>query len=73
MENPNIWNTAIKLPLSGDWYGSLYGVGYYGYFWSPVVYSSSHAYHAYAYSDGNVYPVGGDDRYSGNLVRCVAR
>ena len=72
IENPNIWNTAIKLPLSGYWHGSLDDVGSYGYFWSPVVISSYYAYYAYADSDGYVYP-GSDNRYYGNLVRCVAR
>ena len=73
MENPNIWNTAIKLPLSGGWYGSLDIVGYYGYFWSPVVNSSNYAYSAYADADGGVAPYVSYSRDRGNLVRCVAR
>ena len=73
MENPNIWNTAIKLPLSGYWYGSLYDVGDYGDFWSPVVNNSNNAYYAYANSDGDVYPDDSYYRYDGISVRCVAR
>ena len=73
IENPNIWNTAIKLPLSGYWYGSLGNVGYGGHFWSPVVDSSNYAYVAYAYSGGDVYPVGSFYRSNGYSVRCVAR
>jgi hypothetical protein len=71
--NPNIWNTAIKLPLSGNWYGSLNVVGYGGNFWSPVVYNSGYAYIASAGSDGYVSPGSSDGRVSGNPVRCVAR
>lgn len=73
IENPNIWNTAIKFPLSGYWYGSLGGVGSSGTFWSPVVGSSDDAYNAGANSDGNVYPDDYGARYDGVLVRCVAR
>ena len=73
MENPNIWNTAIKLSLSGTWNGLLYGVGKNGYFWSPVVSSSSGAYFAYVHSSGFVNPGINDARDNGNSVRCVAR
>ena len=71
--NPNIWNTAIKLPLSGTWYGSLSDVGSYGYFWSPVVNNSDNAYYADAHYDDDVYPDDATNRNSGYLVRCVAR
>ena len=73
MENPNIWNTAIKLPLSGSWFDSLYDVGYYGAFWLSVVSNSSLAHDALVDSDGVVDPGGGSDRAGGELVRCVAR
>ena len=74
IENPNIWNTAIKLPLSGTWYGSLSLVGSDGRFWSPVVHSSLIARKASAESTGNVDPGGGGDyRNGGASVRCVAR
>ena len=73
MENPNIWNTAIKLPLSGNWYGSLYYVGNDGYFWSPVVSGSSGAYYALAYSYGGVYSDYAGNRYGGQSLRCIAR
>ena len=74
MENPNIWNTAIKLPLSGDWYGgSLDDVGRYDTLWSPVVVSSDTAYTAIAYSDGDVSPDSGGARDNGHSLRCIAR
>ena len=74
MDDPYIWNTAIKLPLSGDWYGTLYGVGYLGLFWSSVVSNSYYAYDAYANIDGTVEPGNDyDSRYYGYSVRCVAR
>jgi hypothetical protein len=73
MRNPNIWNTAIKLPLSGSWYGSLTSVGDDGCFWSPVVSSSYGVRYAGAGSDGDVDPDGSGIRDYGNLVRCVAR
>ena len=73
IENPNIWNTAIKLPLSGNWYGLLGYVGNSGFFWSPVVDGSADAYGALAFSGGNVYPGVGGNRGYGNPVRCVAR
>ena len=74
MTNPNIWNTAIKLPLAGNWYGfSLGNVGYGGYFWLSVVSNSSLAYGVNAFSDGDVYSDDDTDRYVGRSVRCVAR
>ena len=72
MTNPYIWNTAIKLPLSGGWCGSLVNVGYYGGFWSPVVHSS-HSYSAHATYSGHVDPVYFARRLYGFPVRCVAR
>ena len=72
IENPNIWNTAIKLPLSGRWYGLLSGVGDIGDFWSSVVYYSNRAYYAGANSGGDVDP-GSFGHLSGYSVRCVAR
>ena len=77
MTNPNIWNTAIKLPLSGRWNGSLSEVGRAGLFWSPVVgtnllnrmfgYGAQIGYNGYVASD--------DYLLCGNAisVRCVAR
>ncbi|MBR3353523.1 hypothetical protein IKG49_02935 [Candidatus Saccharibacteria bacterium] len=74
IENPNIWNTAIKLPLSGSWYGSLSGVGNNGNFWSSVVRSSelpsASTAQLYYYNSVNL---GGSTRDRGNPVRCVAR
>ena len=73
IENPNIWNTAIKLPLSSNWYGSLGTVGDNGGFWSPVVYGSGDAYFANAGSVGGVNPGIDYSRYLGYSVRCIAR
>ena len=73
MTDPYIWNTAIKLPLSGYWYGALNGVGVYGAFWSSVVRSSNYAYDAYASYGGYVSPDDYGSRGYGNSVRCIAR
>ena len=73
MINPNIWNTAIKLPLSGYWDGSLANVGSSGSLWSPVVYSSIIAYRANAIYEGGVDPNHAHYRLNGFIVRCTAR
>ncbi len=73
MKNPNIWNTAIKLPLSGNWHGSLSAVGSSGGFWSPVVYSSGLAYYAYAGFNSTVTPGSLNSRDYGRSLRCIAR
>ena len=73
MTDPNIWNTAIKMPLGGYWYGLLGSVGDVGDFWSSVANDSGDAYAALANSVGNVYPGYNYDRSNGNSVRCIAR
>lgn len=77
MTNPYIWNTAIKLPLSSGWDGSLGalgGVGYFGGFWSPVVGDDfERSYNAVALYVGGVRPVYTAPRGGGFPVRCVAR
>ena len=73
MENPNIWNTAIKSALAGGWYGSLGGVGGFGGWWSPVVKDSGGAYRLDADINGLVSPDLGSDRGNGLSVRCVSR
>ena len=73
MANPYIWNTAIKLPLSGGWDGSLRYVGIGGIFWSPVVYDSEYSYYGDAYYSGRVSPDSDFYRDRGVSVRCVAR
>ncbi len=75
MKNPNIWNSPIKLALSGLWYGgeAPESVGYLGYFWSSVADGSDLAYYLGAASGGDVYPGDYDDRNNGLTVRCVSR
>ena len=76
MENPNIWNTAIKLPLAGTWNGSLYNTGYDGSFWSSVIYGSGVAYSADVFYGGYVDPNhngNGSHMGHGHPVRCLAR
>ena len=54
----------------GNTASSLYDAGYYGYYWSSTLVSSSVAYVLYFYSGGiRTY---GDYRYYGFSVRCVA-
>ena len=72
IENPNIWNTAIKSALSGYWYGSLYSVGG-GYWWSPVVDYSYGSYDLLVTSDNYVDPNASNARDDGFPVRCLAR
>ena len=75
MTNPYVWNSAIKMPLSGHWYGLLDYIGDGSYFWSPMVIYVDGAYAAATNYNGSV--VSGDDidgdRYFGNSVRCLVR
>ena len=75
IENPNIWNTAIKLPLSGGWWGYLGNAGVTGTLWSSVVDTDTGSYGAGVSSDGWVEPSNDGNRYrnNGNSVRCIAR
>ena len=75
MENPNIWNTAIKLPLSGGWWGYLSNVGVAGTLWSSVVNTDIGSYGAGVLRTGLVDPSNDGNRYrnNGNSVRCMAR
>ncbi len=73
MTNPNIWNSPIKASLSGNWSGSLGGVGASGVFWSPMVDGSAGSYYLRAYSGGYVGPDHTYDRRYGISVRCLAR
>ena len=73
MENPNIWNTAIKTALAGGWAGSLDLFGYFGNYWLSVVYGNTAAYNLGVYYDGGVDPSSNSGRNYGFSVRCVAR
>ena len=74
MTNPYIWNTAIKLPLSGDWEGFFMFFGSDGFFWSPEVFGSEeYSCVAEAGHDGYVESLSRIDRNIGLPVRCVAR
>ena len=73
MQNPKIWDSAIKAPLSDSWEGSLGVLGNYGYFWSSTIISSSSAYILDTAFDGNIGPSDFGSRYSGINVRCVSR
>ncbi len=75
IENPNIWNKAIKLPLSGGWWGYLGNVGVTGTLWSSVVNADIGSYGAGVSMNGWVDPSNGGNRYrdNGNSVRCMAR
>lgn len=50
--------------------GSLYGAGYYGYYWSSTVESSSYARYL-SFGSTNVSPAGNNFRSYGFSVRCV--
>ncbi|MBR2741561.1 hypothetical protein IKD98_02295 [Candidatus Saccharibacteria bacterium] len=74
MTNPNIWDAAIKLPLSGEWAGLSNNVSINGYFWSSVINSSSGAF--YSSIDGERSTVAPNQiiyRGYGYSVRCLAR
>ena len=75
MENPNIWDTAIKSVLSGDWYGFLEFVGDEGVWWSSVVWNSGISYilSISPTPSGSVGPAYGNYRYFGFSVRCLSR
>ena len=49
----------------------LDGAGYSGYYWPSVGLNSNFAYDLY-FDSGSVDSSGGDNRYLGSSVRCVA-
>ena len=63
-----IWYPASGYRNNND--GALYGVGYYGYYWSvtPV---SNYAYRLSFNHSGDVYPTNYTDRPYGRSVRCL--
>ncbi|MBR2708855.1 hypothetical protein IKE98_00790 [Candidatus Saccharibacteria bacterium] len=77
MTDPYIWDSPIKLPLAGNWHGSLAEIGDFGNYWSPVVEENLGNFASglkLFYYGGSVDP---DytliSRGSGYSVRCVAR
>ena len=79
MKNPNIWDTAIKAPLSG-YYGlvGLSDIGVSGGFLSPVIGNADdtplNIGLQILQNDNKVYPDGVlDYRGTGYSVRCIAR
>jgi uncharacterized protein (TIGR02145 family) len=69
----NIQSAPAYFVYGGDWYGSSYGVGNGGYYWSSVVRDGLGAYEFYFGRYGYVNPQVVDDRGYGSSVRCVAR
>ena len=75
MNNPTVWNSSIKVPLSGTWGGSLSQVGEYGVFFSPQVHGGGGTYSEgltikydnIVRSDWQVL------RFGGESIRCVSR
>ena len=75
----NFWTNSsktatINFPASGyryDYDGSLYGVGYFGYYWSAVPYSASNGCGLYFYS-GDVGPLYFNYRAYGFAARPVS-
>ena len=73
MTDPYIWDQAIKMIPSGDWFGLMDCIGGDGNFWSSTISNSTHSYHAEISFDGYVSDNNGYDRFFGQSVRCVAR
>ena len=69
----NIQSSPTYFVYGGNWSGSSRLVGYYGYYWSSVVTSSSYSYQLSFDAAGRLYPQGGGGRGSGHSLRCVAR
>ncbi len=69
----NIQDGPVYFVYGGVWYGSSYGVGGYGIYWSSVVYDDNDAYKLFFDVDGSLYPQDDDYRNDGISVRCVAR
>ncbi|MBP5648179.1 hypothetical protein J6X04_02745 [Candidatus Saccharibacteria bacterium] len=68
-----LWTSPLYFATGGYFNGTLYVVGYFGYFWSPVPDGSSLARSATFYVDGDSYPSSGSNQGYGNSVRCIAR
>ena len=75
MNNPTVWNSSIKVPLSGTWGGSLGLVGESGIFFSPQVFGDGGTYSEgltirndnTVKSDWQILRIGGES------IRCVSR
>ncbi len=68
-----LWTSPLYFAASGEWAGTLGGVGVGGAFWSPVVYDRYAAGYAYFGVDGGSVPSDYSGRINGYSVRCVAR
>ena len=68
-----LWTAPLYFTASGYYAAILGDAGYYGGFWSPVVYGVNNARDAVFLVDGDVGPSGSDYRTYGNSVRCIAR
>lgn len=70
----NIQNSPVYFTYGGTWRGYSGDVGFYGFYWSSVVYDSYYAYGLFFgvddYLDPQYY---GGGRFFGYSVRCVAR
>ena len=66
-------NNQLFLPAAGHRYtdGTLYVVGYVGYYWSSTALSATNGWWLWLYSDGSA--VGNANRNNGLSVRCVAK
>ena len=74
LDGYTMWGSPLDFPLSGYyWDGNIEYVGYYGYYWSSVVYGSNSAYGLYFNGNGSVAPDYDVSRDTGYSVRCVAR
>ena len=75
MDNPTVWNSPIKVPLSGSWGGSLSQVGEYGFFFSPQVRGGGGTYSEGLTIQENNTVQSNEQvlRVSGESIRCVSR
>lgn len=69
----NIQSAPTYFVYGGTWGGSSDIVGYYGYYWSSVVYNSYYAYRLHFSAARNLDPRGDGRRDNGYSLRCVAR
>ena len=77
-ENPinganKLWTSPLYFVASGRWHSVLYGVGWFGRFWSPVVNDEFSADNAEFYVNGHSGPSYVSSRGYGHSVRCIAR
>ena len=75
MDNPTVWDSLIKAPLSGQWGGSPYQISESGYFFSPQVHGLGGTYSSglTIYYDKHVTSDVQVLRFGGISVRCISR